>query len=289
MNRYIVLQKIVELGSFTKAAETLGYTQSAVSQMVASLENEFSIKLLCRSRSGVKLTAEGETLFPYIEKTVYQYRAMLEKTKEIKGLDSGIIRIGTVSSISCHWLPQLIKEFESLHPNVRFVLHQGDYSSIEEWIRIGAVDFGFLTPAAVTDIQTLTVKEGRMMAVLPEEHPLAAEETVRLDALCKEPFILLEEGHYSEPLECFRMCGLKPEIKYIIHDDYAIMTMVEAELGVSILAELVLKRTGYHIAIRPTEPEIRRVMAIGYKDKKSLPIASRFFIDYLMQNRDRLL
>lgn len=289
MNRYLALQKIVELGSFTKAAEALGYTQSAVSQMMASLENELSIKLLYRSRMGVRLTEDGKALFPYIEKTAYQYRAMLEKAGEIKGLDSGTIRIGTVSSISCHWLPQLIKEFEGLHPNIQFVLHQGDYSSIGEWIRSGAVDFGFITPAAVTDIQTKIIKEGRMLAVLPEEHPLAASDTVRLDALCKEPFILLEEGHYSEPLECFRSCGLRPAIKYIIHDDYTIMTMVEAGLGVSVLAELVLKRTGYHITVRPTEPEIHRVMAIGCKDKNNLPAASRAFIDYLMQNRDRLL
>lgn len=92
MNRYIVLQKIIELNSFTKAADALGYTQSAISQMVASLEEELSIKLLYRSRVGVKLTNEGESLYPFIERTILQYRAMQEKVNEIKGLDTGIIR-----------------------------------------------------------------------------------------------------------------------------------------------------------------------------------------------------
>ena len=59
MNRYIALHKIVELGSFTKAAEALGYTQSSISQMIASLEKELSIKLLTRSRHGIKLTLAG--------------------------------------------------------------------------------------------------------------------------------------------------------------------------------------------------------------------------------------
>lgn len=83
MNRYLALQKIVEMGSFTKAAEVLGYTQSSISQMVASLESELSIKLLNRSRTGVKLTIEGAQLYPFIERTILQYRAMQEKANEI--------------------------------------------------------------------------------------------------------------------------------------------------------------------------------------------------------------
>lgn len=288
MNRYIALQKIIELNSFTKAAEALGYTQSAISQMVTSLEEELSIRLLYRSRIGVKLTLEGEALYPFIERAILQYRAMQEKSNEIKGLDTGIIRIGTISSVTCHWLPQLINGFQNLYPNVQFVFHQGDYTSIQEWIKIGAVDFGFVTPAAVTGMETQIVKEGRMLAILPQNHPLSSSEVVRLDEISNFPFILLEEGHYNEALEAFQSCEMEPNIKYTLHDDYAIMTMVEAGLGISILAELVLPRTNYNIVIRPTDPPITRIVAIGYKDKNSLPIASKYFIDYLFSNADKL-
>lgn len=81
MNRLIALQKIIETGSFTKAASALGYTQSSVSQMIASLENELSIKLLTRSRTGIKLTIEGAELYPLIERSIIGYRAMQEKSK----------------------------------------------------------------------------------------------------------------------------------------------------------------------------------------------------------------
>jgi DNA-binding transcriptional LysR family regulator len=288
MNRYIALQKIIELNSFTKAAEALGYTQSAISQMVASLEEEFSIKLLYRSRVGAKLTKEGEELYPFIERTILQYRAMLEKANDIKGLDTGIIRIGTISSITCHWLPNLMKDFQASYPNVQFVLHQGDYSSIQEWIKIGAVDFGFISPSAVTGLETIPIKDGPMLAVLPKNHELASHSSVHLDELVDEAFILLEEGHFSEPLEVFHACGLEPNIKYRIHDDYAIMTMVEAGLGVSVLAELVLRRTNYNIALLPIEPPINRTLAISYKDKNSLPIASKYFIEFLLNNVETL-
>lgn len=288
MNRYIALKKIIELNSFTKAADALGYTQSAISQMISSLENELSIKLLYRSRVGIKLTREGESLYPFIERTILQYRALQEKSNEIKGLDSGIIRIGTISSITCHWLPHLMRDFQNIYPNVQFILHQGDYTSIQDWIKIGAVDFGFINPKAVKDLETRTIKDGNMTAILPSNHPLALKDIIDLSDIIDEPFILLEEGHYNEPLEAFREYGFSPDVKFTIHDDYAIMTMVEAGLGISILANLILQRTNYNIAIRPTNPIITRTLAIAYKEKNSLPIASQYFIDYLFSNIDRL-
>lgn len=288
MNRYLALQKIIELGSFTKAAEALGYTQSSISQMIASLENELSLKLLTRSRTGVKLTIEGAELYPFIERTILQYRAMKEKVNEIKGLETGIIRVGTLTSITCHWMPKLIKGFQEIYPNVQFLFHQGDYTSIQEWIKTGAVDFGFITPPAVTELETITIKDGEMLVILPKDHPLANKKSICLREISSEPFILLEEGHYSEPLEAFRAAGLELNIKYTIHDDFAIMTMVEAGLGVSILAELMLRRTNYDIVSLPLNPPIYRTLAIGYKDKNSLPIASKYFIKYLLENADKL-
>lgn len=166
MNRYIALSKIVELGSFTKAAAVLGYTQPAMSQMISSLEKELSIKLLYRSRYGVHLTIEGERLFPAIQSTIDQYQSMQQIAKEMTGLSTGIIRIGTISSISCHWLPRLIKDFNYQYPNVQFILHQGDYTSIPEWVRTGAIDFGFVNPEAVTGMVCLLNSLKKVSCVL---------------------------------------------------------------------------------------------------------------------------
>ena len=281
IEKYIALQKVVEYKSLAKAADALGYSQSAMSQIITSLENELSIKLVNRLKSGTVLTVEGAELYPFIEKAIYQYQASLEKAKDIRGLETGTIRMGTLASISAHWVPELVREFEQMYPGVEFVIHQGDYASIQEWIKIGSIDFGFVTPAAVSGIQTLVLKDSPMLAVLLENHPLTDLDKLPIAAIAKEPFILLEEGNYYEPMEMFKRYGLKPNIKYTIHDDYAIMTMVEAGLGVSILSELILLRTNYRIALRPLEPPLTRTIAIGYKDKGSLPMASRRFIDLI--------
>ena len=82
--------------------------------------------------------------------------------------------------------------------------------------------------------------------------------------------------------------GLTPNIKYRLHDEYAIMMMVEAGLGISIIAELILRRIHYDIVVLPTDPPIKRIVGISYKDKNSLPIASKYFIAYLLEHVDDL-
>ena len=282
MNRYRALLKVVEVGSYTRAAEILGYTQPALSQMIAALEKEIGITLLYRSRYGVRLTPEGEQLLPFIRKTVQQYEELHRKEEEIKGLDTGIVRIGTVSSISCHWLPEVIRDFWAAYPNVQLVLHQGDYTSICDWVQTGIVDFGFVNPVAAKGLETHILKADPFAAVLPQNHPLAQKSCVSLQDLVDEPYLLLEEGCYSEPLEAFRSAHLAPNIRLTMHDDYSILSMVEQGLGYSLLAELVLQKTAYNVAVRPVFPPVTRTMALVMKDKRALSAAAKTFIRFLL-------
>ncbi|MBA4538165.1 LysR family transcriptional regulator [Bacillus aquiflavi] len=282
MNRYEVFMKVVEKGSFTKAAEELGYSQSAVSQMIQTLEDELSTMLISRSRKGVTLTPDGREFFPFITNIHHSYRELMEKSKEMLGLESGNIRIGTFSSVSCHWLPSLMKDFKQIYPSVHFQLQQGDYTSIVQYIKEGSVDFGFVNPKAAGGLQTVPLKEDEMLAVLPVHHSLADHRIVTLEDISKEPFILLEEGELSEPLEIFKENDLHPNIQYRVHDDYTIMSMVENDLGISILPQLILNKVSYRLVTKEITPPIVRTIGIAYKNKKTLPIASRYFIDFMI-------
>lgn len=281
MNRYEIFMKVVNKGSFTKAAEELGYTQSAVSQMVKALEDELSTTLISRSRKGITLTPDGKQYLPFIKQLYNSYRELKEKHKEMLGLEEGLIRIGTFSSVSCHWLPSLIKDFKQIYPSVHFVLQQGDYTSIVNYVNEGSVDFGFINPEAAKDLETIALQQDEMLAVLPIGHPLADKEKVSLSDLTKEQFILLEEGELSEPLEFFKKHHIQPNIQYRVHDDYTIMSMVEKGLGISILPRLVLNKVNYDIVLKEISPPIVRTIGITYKNKQTLPIASRYFIDFI--------
>lgn len=283
MTRYDAFMKIIETGSFTKAAEELGYTQSAISQMIHSLEEELSTTLILRSRKGITLTPDGEEILPYIKNVYYAHRELMEKHKEMQGLQSGIIRIGTFSSVSCNWLPQLIKDFKNKYPSVHFELKQGEYTSIAGWIKEGGVDFGFVNPDAVSGLTTVPLKPDEMLAVLPTDHPLSRHNKVTLEELSHEPFILLDEGELSEPLEFFKRNNLQPRVQYQAHDDYTIMSMIEKGLGIAILPKLVLSRFHYNIVTKEISPPIIRIIALAYKNKNVLPIASRYFIDFIVE------
>ncbi|MDF2594942.1 MAG: transcriptional regulator [Clostridia bacterium] len=284
MNPYDAFIKIIETGSFTKAAEELGYTQSAISQMVHSLEKELSTTLILRSRKGITLTPDGEEFLPYIKKLYYSHRELMEKSREMQGLESSIIRIGTFSSVSASWLPDLIKDFKAIYPTVKFELQQGEYTSISQLIKEGSVDFGFVNADALTNLYTIALKRDEMLAVLPYDHPLTHQEKITLKELSHEPFILLDEGQSSIPLKFFKENNLQPNIQYRVYDDYTIMSMVEKGLGIAILPESILNKMSYHIVKKNIYPPIVRTIGLAFKDKKTLPIASRYFIDFILKH-----
>jgi len=283
MTRYDAFMKVVETGSFTKAADALGYTQSAISQMIRTIEDELSTVLFMRSRKGIVLTPDGEEFLPYINNLYNAQLELKEKQREMQGLQSGVIRIGTFSSVSCNWLPGLMKDFKEQYPSVHFDLRQSEYTIIGNWIKEGSVDFGFVNPDAVTGLTVIPLRVDEMLAVLHPEHPLASRDTVELSELAKEPYILLDEGDISEPMEIFTQYNLTPNIQYKVFDDYTIMYMVEKGLGISILPKLVLSRHHQKIVTKEISPLVTRKIALAYKNKNVLPIASRLFIDFIIR------
>ena len=283
MNRYEVFARVVETGSFTRTARELGYTQSAVSQNVAALENELNATLLLRAKNGVTLTRDGQEYLPYIQALCTAHRRLEEKRLEMEGLANAVIRMGTFTSISRNFLPRYMKAFQQKYPTVQFVLEQGEYTSIGEWLREGKVDLGFMTPETAAGLEKIPVSEDEMLAVLPQGHPLAKGEQVTAEQLAKEPFILLGEGEYSVPLRVFREQGLQPDVRYRVIDDYTIMSMVEEGLGVSALYRSVLGQAAGRFATRPICPAMKRTIALVYRDKKTLPLASRYFVEFILQ------
>lgn len=126
-----------------------------------------------------------------------------------------------------------------------------------------------------------------MKVVFPENHPLLKKDKIELKDLIKEPFILLEEGKYNEAKLAFQREGLKPDIKFAVHDDFTIMKMIEKDMGISILAELMTRDAAYHIQTRSLTPPLHRTLAISYRNKNLLSIASQRFIAYMKEQELR--
>ena len=280
-SKYTIFLKVVELGNFSKTADFYKYSQSAVTQIVKSLEAELQMTLLKRSHAGVCLTSDGEQILPYIRELAMAEEKMWEKAGEITGMDRGLIRIGVFSSIACHYLPGVMKEFRKLYPGIDFELHTGDYSKIEQWIAEGLVDFGFLIRPVRNDYDIIDIMTDEMLAVLPEKHPMTEKTEIPLKAFEDESVILLQEGGNQEIEEHFKKNKIAPHISYYSGDDYAVMSMVENELGIGILSELVMKRCDYHIVTRSLKPCLHREIVIAVKNEKNASVAVKKFLQFV--------
>lgn len=281
LQKYMSFVKTVEYGSFTKAAETLNYSQSGISRMIGDLEKEWNIVLLERGKGGVKLTSDGLKLLPYAKSLVTEYENLQMQVDKLNGLQSGLIRIGVFSSVATHWLPNIIKEFQKDYPNIDYELLLGDYTEIEKWISEGRVDCGFLRLPTDPELETVFLEQDMLMAVIPENHPLADCKKFPVKAFCDEPFMLLEKGAKAEISEIFERCNLTPRVHFTTCDDYAIMSMVESGLGISVLPKLILKRVPYRIVAKELDVPAFRNIGIALKDKKTASLAVKRFLEYL--------
>ncbi len=279
--KYMAFIKTVEYGSFTKAAEILNYSQSGISRMINDLEKEWKITLLERNRTGVKLTSDGSRLLPYAKSLCEEYQKLQMQVDDLHGVQSGIIRIGTFSSVATHWLPNIIKAFQKDYPGIDYELLLGDYTEIEEWIAEGRVDCGFLRLPTRPEFETIYLEQDNLLAILPENHPLAKCDKVPLADLCHEPFMLLEKGAKAEISEVFERNHLTPQVHFTTWDDYAIMSMVESGLGISILPQLILKRIPYHIVAKELDVPAYRHIALALRERKTASLAVKKFLEYL--------
>ena len=277
-NKYRVFLKTVELGSITRAAESLGYTQSAVSRVVAELEREWGLTLLTRGRLGVELTSEGAVMVPYLRAVCNAEKELEEQVAELHGLTRGTLRVGAFASVSIQWLPTIIKEFLTLYPGIRFELEsKWEFAEVEDLIRRGQVDCGFLGLPVGPGLDTFPLFQDQFLAVLPPDHPLAGAPFYPMARLAEDPCVLIPEERDSELGLIFQEEGIRPNLRYVVNDDFAVLAMVEQGLGVSIRPELVLRSTGRQFSAIPLErPRYRDIALAVRSGRPPSPLTARF-------------
>lgn len=212
--KYLAFVETVDKGSFTKAAESLNYAQSSISKMIADLEKEWGIFLLQRNKKGVCLTSSGEQLLPYARKILRDFEEMQQKVHAMNGIQSGMVRIGTFSSVAINWLPNIFSKFQNDYPGIDYEMLLGDYDEVEKWIDEGRVDCGFLRLPSDNDFDVISLKQDEYKAVLPLNHPLAQKDFLDYKDLNEQPFLLLEHGGKTEVSELLETHNVHPNIRF---------------------------------------------------------------------------
>lgn len=153
ISKYGIFCKVIEMGSFTRVAEELGYSQSAVSQTIKAIEQEAGMTLIERKKDGIRLTADGAQYLPYMQAIYAAEQALAQKQGEMQGLYNSTIRIGTFTSVSRTLLPPLMKEFRTKYPTVNFILRQASTPASQTGCRRAVWISGLMHGRAVVDLR----------------------------------------------------------------------------------------------------------------------------------------
>lgn len=283
LTKYKTLATVVEQGSLTQAARQMNVTQSAVSHTLDSLEKDLGFAVLKRSRAGVSLTGEGERLMPAVRSLLSSAEQLEQTASAIRGLDTGTVRIGAFTSVAVHWLPGVLKEFQTDYPNVNFRLLNGDYHDVEEWLSDGSIDIGFVNVPCALDCECIPLMEDRLLAILPLDSRFASYPKFPLVECETEPFISLLKSSDHDARRALEAAGVKPNVRFYTKDDYAIIAMVEQGLGMSIMPELLLKGRRDRLLTLPLIPEAKRTIGIAIAAGDRAGPATRRFADYVVR------
>lgn len=276
LKKYEAFVQTVRLGSLTKAAQSLGSTQSRISHILRDLEEEYGFELLERNRGGVKLTEAGAMIFPKMEAVLQKEQELTQLLEDIRSANAGSVRLGTFTSVAVHWLPGMIRAFQQAHPKAELAMFNGDYHDIEQWLRSGEIDLAFVTLPAPEGVRTIPLFEDPLVAILPKGHRLAQLDEIPIDEFRQEPFISLLQSSAHDFHRALDKAGVKPNVKFTTKDDYAILAMVEQGLGVSIVPELLLQGRRENLVVRPLAPHAKRTIALAIPEGDALPVVEEF-------------
>ena len=165
------------------------------------------------------------------------------------------------------------------HPHIAFKLLNGDYHDVERWLQEGSIDVGFVALPARVECRTLPLRQDRLLAILPKDHPKAKLDRFPLADIPGEDFISLLKSSDHDVRNAMALAGVKPNIKFTTKDDYAIIAMVENGLGISIVPELLLKGHTDNLRAMELFPGARRTIALAVPETAGLSPAVQAFIE----------
>ena len=270
----------VDLGSFTKAAEVLGYTQSGLTHMMNSLEKEVGFTLLERGRSGVRLTEEGERIAPAVREFLQANARLDSVIEQVASSRTEIIRVSAYASIAMHWLPGIIQRFREECPDVDVDIRMADHVDVPyELLAQGKMDAILVSPQDEGQYEWVHLADDPMFAVLPKDFDTQGMTAFPLAAFEARDFIMPSQGFDKDIMRIFNRIGVKPHILPTWVDDPTVISMVSHGLGVSMMTELTVRGRTDGVKLLPVEPASSRELGLAVRSLDAATDGLRHFID----------
>lgn len=273
-----VFVAIARHGSFSRAGEAIGLTQSAVSHSVKELEAEVGVRLLDRTTREVVLTDAGLRLANRVERLLDELQAALLDARSFGVQRSGTVRVATSQTISANLMPQCIAAGEREYPEIRIMLRDQAQQQVLHSVRNAEVDFGIVVdPVQAVDLECEAVLHEPFLLLCRDDHPFAAQQAVRWSALNGCRLVLQDYASGSRPLidSALRQQGVEAQVVQEIGHPATLFPMVAEGIGISIFPALALPLPeGGRLRVRRLVPEINRALMLVRRKNRSLTPAA---------------
>jgi len=284
IRHFAALQAIASQGSFGRAAEQLGYTQSAVSQQIATLERIVGEKLVERPGGprAVSLTEAGRLLLRHADSIVARVQAAQADLRALRAGEVGTLRVGTFQSVGARLLPEIMRRFRAQWPDVDVVLEEFIDEQIPGAVERGEVDIGFvLLPVGDAPLETIELLRDHYVLVVPADSPYASGPVPTLRDIGSEPLVGFRSDRPIEPVEAaIRGVGLEPRFTLRSNDNGTVQGLVAVGVANAILPQLTVDSSDPRIAVRELGDAVPpRTIAIARHVDRYLSPAARAFIE----------
>ena len=259
-----ILVTAADLGSFTRASEVVGYTQSGLTHMMDTLEREIGLPLLRRTHSGIQLTEYGTKLMPEIRAFLRANANLENQIAALKEQAKTTIRIAAYASVAMHWMPEILYRFRRLCPDVDVDLRMVDHALEPfELLDAGKTDVIFASSQPGFRCDWTALYEDVLYAILPRNYPLHGRSEFPLEEFAGQEF-LMPYGRFDRDVNAaMRQVGGQLDAKPAYVDDETVIRMVGRGLGVTMMSELMIRGRTDDVLCVPVTPRTSRQMGMG--------------------------
>ncbi|WP_449355746.1 LysR family transcriptional regulator [Virgibacillus natechei] len=273
----------------TRAADTLHVAQSAVSRQIFNLEAELGVDLFIREGRNVRLTSIGKVFLDRMENAVHVIDDVAQIIEEYTDPEMGTIHIGFPSSVASYILPTAISAFREIYPDVKFQLNQGSYYELKEAVIKGEINMALLGPVPMKEkkLEGTILFSENMAALLPASHPLAGSDSLHLNQLRDDSFVLFPVDFVLRniTIDACKQLGFEPNVSFEGKDIDAIKGLVSAGLGVSLVPEITLVDNLPRATVKKpiTQPNVTRTVGVIVPKGRQLLPTEKLFYQFLKE------
>ncbi|WP_066522948.1 LysR family transcriptional regulator [Curtobacterium ammoniigenes] len=283
VRRMLILEQVAAVGSLTAAASALHLTVSAVSQQIAQLEREAGQPLVLRGPRGVSLTPSGRIVAEHAASVRMLVSATERELRDLEGLQSGSLRLGTIPTVTESFLPDAISAFRSAHPGVALSVHSAQISELRGMFLAREVELAVMWERESEHLEqeqplvTTPLREDPSVLLVPADHPAASRPSVRLEEFAHEHWIIRASPQVRAVLrDACEQAGFEPVVSFEARGYQEVQAMVAIGMGVALVPTLslaTLRGDVRALQLTPHAPA-RRIVLVQRRRARLSPAAA---------------